>query len=74
MRSAFGVPHPTWGEVVEAAVVPAGDVTEAQLLRHCREHLAEFKVPVRLHLMDSLPKTATGKVQRTRMAGFIRGA
>ena len=66
---SFGVPHPTWGEVVEAAVVPAGDVTEAQLLRHCREHLAEFKVPVRLHLMDSLPKTATGKVQRTRMAG-----
>lgn len=67
----FGVPHPIWGEVVEAMVVPHGDVTEAQLIRHCREHLADFKIPTRLHLADSIPKTATGKVQRTRLAAMI---
>ncbi len=67
----FGVPHPTWGEEVAAAVVLRTPVTEAELLRHCREHLAEFKTPRRLHLVNSIPRPATGKVQRTRMAALV---
>ena len=71
---SFGVPHAIWGEVVEAAVVLRADATEAQLLRHCRDHLADFKVPCKLHLLESIPKGSTGKVQRTRMPGLLRGA
>ena len=61
---AFGVPHPTWGEEVAAAVVLSAPVTEKELLAHCRERLAEFKVPRHLHILESIPRTPTGKVQR----------
>jgi len=71
---SFGVPHDTWGEVVEAAVVLRGEATEAQLLRHCREQLADFKIPTRLHVVESIPKGSTGKIQRTRMPALLRGA
>jgi acyl-CoA synthetase (AMP-forming)/AMP-acid ligase II/CBS domain-containing protein len=71
---SFGVPHDTWGEVVEAAVVLRGEASEAQLLRHCREHLADFKIPTRLYLVESIPKGSTGKIQRTRMPNLLRGA
>jgi len=71
---SFGVAHDTWGEVVEAAVVLRGEASEAQLLRHCREHLADFKIPTRLYLVESIPKGSTGKIQRTRMPNLLRGA
>ena len=65
---AFGVPHPTWGEEVVAAVVLKGEATEKELLRHCRELLADFKVPKRIHLVEQIPRTATGKIQRRNVA------
>ena len=71
---SFGVPHDTWGEVVEAAVVLRSPATDAQLLRHCREHLADFKIPTRFHMVESIPKGSTGKIQRTRMPTLLRGA
>jgi acyl-CoA synthetase (AMP-forming)/AMP-acid ligase II len=66
---AFGVPHPTWGEEVSAAVVLRGPATEKELLAYARERLADFKVPKRLHIVDVIPKTPTGKVQRRFVAG-----
>jgi acyl-CoA synthetase (AMP-forming)/AMP-acid ligase II len=71
--TAFGAPHPTWGEVVEVAVVLRGEATEAQLVRHCRDHLADFKIPTKVHLVESIPKGSTGKVQRARMPHLLRG-
>lgn len=70
---AFGLPHPVWGEEVAVAVVLTGEATEAELLRHCREHLAEFKVPKKLFVVESIPRTATGKVQRRHVAAEIGG-
>jgi acyl-CoA synthetase (AMP-forming)/AMP-acid ligase II len=55
------------------AVVLTGEATEADLLRHCREHLAEFKVPKKLFVVESIPRTATGKVQRRHVAAEIGG-
>jgi acyl-CoA synthetase (AMP-forming)/AMP-acid ligase II len=60
----FGVPHPTWGEEVAAAVVVRDGVTEADLLAYCRERLADFKRPKQIHITDAIPRTATGKIQR----------
>ncbi len=71
--TAFGSPHPTWGEVVEVAVVLRGEATEAQLVRHCRDHMADFKIPTKVHLVESIPKGSTGKVQRARMPHLLRG-
>jgi acyl-CoA synthetase (AMP-forming)/AMP-acid ligase II len=65
---AFGVPHPTWGEEVAAAVVVEGEVTEKELQAHCRQTLADFKVPRRIHIVASIPRTPTGKVQRRFVA------
>ncbi len=65
---AFGVPHPTWGEEVAAAVVLIAPATEKELLAYCRERLADFKVPKRLHFVESIPRTPTGKVQRRFVA------
>jgi acyl-CoA synthetase (AMP-forming)/AMP-acid ligase II len=65
---AFGVPHPTWGEEVAAAVVLSGPATEKELLAYGRERLADFKVPKRLYIVESIPRTPTGKVQRRFVA------
>ncbi len=64
----FGVPHPTWGEDVAAAVVLGSPVTEKELLAFARTKLADYKVPRRLHIVESIPKGPTGKVQRRFVA------
>jgi acyl-CoA synthetase (AMP-forming)/AMP-acid ligase II len=65
---AFGVPHPVWGEVVAAAVVLGRPAAEAELLAWCRDRLAGFKCPDQLHVVEAIPRTATGKVQRLSLA------
>jgi acyl-CoA synthetase (AMP-forming)/AMP-acid ligase II len=64
----FGVPHPTWGEEVAAAVVLKDAATEADLLAHCRERLSDYKRPKQIHITDAIPRTATGKIQRRIVA------
>ena len=64
---AFGVPHPMWGEEVNAAVVLREPTTEAAILAFCKERLADFKMPKKLFVVESIPRTATGKVQKFRM-------
>jgi acyl-CoA synthetase (AMP-forming)/AMP-acid ligase II len=64
---AYGVPDTKYGQLVGCAVVPAGDLSETDVVAHCKEHLASFKVPSVVHIVDAIPKTPTGKVQRPRM-------
>jgi acyl-CoA synthetase (AMP-forming)/AMP-acid ligase II len=66
----FGVPHSTWGEEVAAAVTLKPDVsaTEAELQAFCKERLAEFKRPKKIHIVETIPRTATGKIQRRIVA------
>ena len=68
---AFGSPHPTWGEVVAAAVVLREPVSEKELLAFARERLADFKVPKRLFIVEAIPRTATGKIQRRSVAASL---
>ena len=65
---AFGVPHTAWGEEVAAAVTLNGDATEAELLAYCKERLADFKRPKQIHITTTIPRTATGKIQRRIVA------
>ena len=78
----FGTPHATWGEEVAAAVVlrPSpgiegpeaihgrGPVSEAELIAYCKERLADYKRPKQIHITDTIPRTATGKIQRRIVA------
>ena len=68
----FGVPHATWGEEVAAAVILRDAVTEAELLTYCGEHLADYKRPKQIHITDTIPRTATGKIQRGVVARAYR--
>ncbi len=70
--AAFGVADEKYGEEVAAAVVLRADASEKELRDHCHERLAHFKVPKAFHIVTELPKTATGKVQRSALAARLR--
>jgi acyl-CoA synthetase (AMP-forming)/AMP-acid ligase II len=65
---AFGVPHPMWGEEVAAAIVLKAPQSEAAILAFCKERLADFKMPKKLYVVETIPRTATGKIQRGAVA------
>ena len=58
-------PDDKWGETPCAFVElrPGTSTTEAELIEHCREHMARFKVPKHV-VFGTLPRTSTGKVQK----------
>ena len=67
--AVIGVPDEKWGETVKALVVlaPGAAATEADLIDHCREHLAHFKCPTSVEVRDGLTRTATGKLQKFKL-------
>jgi acyl-CoA synthetase (AMP-forming)/AMP-acid ligase II len=67
---AFGMPHERLGEEVAAAVVlrEGASADERALREHASEHLADFKVPKTIVILEDIPKGATGKVQRIGLA------
>lgn len=56
---------------VEAALVCSGEITEQALIEHCRARLEPYKVPMRFHYVQSLPRTNTGKLKRAELSGLI---
>ncbi len=69
----FGVDDRKYGQTVAAAVVVRGAVGADELREQARRSLAAFKVPDRIHILEEIPKTPTGKVQRSRMAARLEG-
>ncbi len=67
--AVIGVPHEKWGETVKALVVvaPGAEVTEQELIDHCRSKLAHFKCPSSIEFRDVLARTATGKLQKFKL-------
>jgi acyl-CoA synthetase (AMP-forming)/AMP-acid ligase II len=61
-----GLPHPRWSEAITAVVVPrAGErVEEAELLAALKQRLDGYKVPKAVVVVDELPRTSTGKIQK----------
>jgi long-chain acyl-CoA synthetase len=68
--AVLAVPHPELGEEVAAFVAlrPDSRATPDELVAHCRERLAAFKYPRRLVVLDSLPKSPTGKVLKGKLS------
>jgi oxalate---CoA ligase len=67
----FGVPDDKYGELVGAAVTLGADVDVKDLIAYSRERLAAFKVPSRIDVLPEIPRTATGKIQRRRVAEVV---
>ncbi len=70
---AFGMPHATLGEEVAAAVVLREGYSEQDLLKFCRERLAHFECPKKIFIVEKIPRTATGKIQRRLVAQALCG-
>jgi fatty-acyl-CoA synthase len=67
--AVIGVPDERWGETVKALVVLAAGATatERELIDHCRERLTHYKCPTSVEVRDTLPRTATGKLQKFKL-------
>jgi acyl-CoA synthetase (AMP-forming)/AMP-acid ligase II len=67
--AVYGVPDPTWGERVTAAVVarPGTSVDAEGVIAHCRDRLAHYKCPKQVVLLGELPRNPMGKVQKFRL-------
>jgi len=71
---AFAIPDTRYGEVVGVAVVLRGEIDEAALRSWCAERLAPFKLPKQIFVLDAIPRTPTGKVQRARIGKTLTGS
>jgi long-chain acyl-CoA synthetase len=57
-------PDPYWGECLHAYVVPRQTIDEPTLLGYCRGRLAKYKIPSTLEIVDALPRTSVGKIDK----------
>ena len=67
----FGIEDRVYGEEVAAAVVLSGPATEVELKAHCSASLSDFKCPKVIYIVEAIPRTATGKIQRRNVAAEI---
>ena len=71
--AVIGVPNETWGEVPLAVLVVGehGEITIEELVAHCRESLASFKIPKHLEYVTALPRNPTGKILKKELRASI---
>ncbi len=71
--AVVGRPDAKWGEVVHAVISlqPGLTVTQAELIAHCRQHIAGYKCPKGLSIWDALPLSGAGKLQKNEIRDRI---
>ena len=63
-----GIPDEKWGEKVVAYVsLKEGELTEDDLEQYCAEKLSRYKIPKTFHIIDELPKTHVGKIDKNAL-------
>jgi fatty-acyl-CoA synthase len=78
-NAVVGVADARWGEVPVAVLVRSPDaagqtLTADAVLQHLQSRIARFKLPRRVVFMDSLPKSALGKVLKPVLQAQLIGA
>ncbi|HLJ10130.1 MAG TPA: class I adenylate-forming enzyme family protein [Planctomycetaceae bacterium] len=66
--AVVGLPDEIWGEAPVAFVVAsagAGSIDEGQIIEHCRQNLPRYKLVREVRFVETLPRTASGKIRRT---------
>ncbi len=71
--AAFGVPDARYGQEIMACVVlkPGARCGSAELADFCEKKLGGYKTPCEIHVMESLPKGPSGKIQRLKLAEIL---
>ena len=69
--AVVGLPDKRWGEEVAAFIVlrEGKTCTAKEITAHLKDKVADFKLPRRVEFLASLPKTATGKIQKLKLRG-----
>ncbi|KAJ0974494.1 hypothetical protein J5N97_016459 [Dioscorea zingiberensis] len=77
--AVVAMPHPRWGETPCAFIAVAKDcgdqqrnVSEGEMISHCRGNMARFMVPKKVVFMEELPKTSTGKIVKFQLREIAR--
>jgi long-chain acyl-CoA synthetase len=66
--AAIGVPHAVSGEIVKLVAVRKNpDLSEKDIIEHCRKYLTGYKVPKKVEFTDELPKSNVGKILRREL-------
>ena len=67
--AAIGIPDDVMGQVIKVYVVKkdGAELTIQNVLKHCKDKLAQYKIPKHVEFIDALPKTPSGKLQRFRL-------
>lgn len=71
--AVIGVAHETWLETPRAVIVPSdasNPPTETEIVEHCRAHLASYKKPTSVQIVEALPRNAVGKVQKFKLRDY----
>ncbi|MAS40924.1 MAG: o-succinylbenzoate--CoA ligase [Porticoccaceae bacterium] len=73
--AVIGIPHEKWQEVPAAIIVlkEGQSMTEADLVGHCNDRLARFKVPKTAYFVKELPKSGAGKILKTELRKMYGG-
>lgn len=74
--AVVGIPDERWGEVGAAFVVlrPGAQLTDKELEQFLQGRLARYKIPVRFDIVDDLPRTGSGKVQKAALRDLARAS
>ena len=72
--AVIGLPHERWIEAISAVVVLKEDVEPEALIEFAKQHLAAHKVPKSVHVVDELPKNASGKLLKRDLRRAFGGS
>lgn len=67
-----GIEDATWGQVPIAFVVLKKDASIQEIIEYCSQHLAKYKVPKKVHIVDALPRNASNKLMRRKLKELLR--
>ena len=74
--AVIGVPDDRWGEVGQGGGRRSSEgasATEAEMIAYCREHLAHFKCPQTVDIVEALPRNPTGKILKRDLRSAVLG-
>ncbi len=73
--AAIGVPDAYRGEVIHAfaALMPNASADETEIIAYCQQNLAKYKVPEKIYIIDTLPKTPANKIDKQALRQIADG-